>query len=200
VTAALFGLFGVVVGALLQAVADFALARRQDTQIVRGAARMCGGELLRAMHRLQESVDSRAWGRLAIEPIDTPLWEQHQPLFAAMVASHERWFEIYSAHRKLGQVNEVAVTHRPDDTLSDGERRELKRLSVLAIRGAFGLLSIGMYGPRRWSVRRAIQRVRGLLPVNEEKLIAQVEAHLDPLQDVDLEDDEAPEPPDAPAR
>jgi hypothetical protein len=126
VTAAIFGLLGVIVGGVINGVVSAVLQRRTERSDQRSAARLVRSEL----------VDFRA---LALEasrrsPEDLPqlrdatpvLWQTNRAVLARALTD-EHWARVARAYAHVDAVLSVLV-FETDGTLVDWRRREAQRL------------------------------------------------------------------------
>jgi hypothetical protein len=94
-TAAIFGLVGVVVGALLQGVISWGMERRREGWAVRKAGRLFSAELQRCQLALEQAVSWRPpmeWSTL-VAGIEAALvrWPEHADVLRAISTSNRGW-------------------------------------------------------------------------------------------------------------
>src|SRR4051794_16666667 len=125
-TAAVFGLLGVIVGGVINGVVSAVLARRTERADRRSAARLVRSELVRFR-----------WQGIAareVEPDDLPqlrsagteLWNANRAVLARALADSE-WALVARAYAHVEAVQSVLV-FEPGGLLVDWRRREAKRL------------------------------------------------------------------------
>ena len=102
-TAAIFGLVGVLVGAVIAAVGQYLLGVRNEYAAATVAARLIIAEL----ERLSVTVQS---GEIdGTGALDTPVWDKHQAALALVVPSGH-WDAVGTAYTRLAEVR-----HRPEE-------------------------------------------------------------------------------------
>ena len=102
-TAAIFGLVGVVLGAALNVLLAEVAAWRRERQAGRTAARLTLAELSGNHRRIKSAVDKKAWDELATEGIKTDEWFGHRELFAEAL-EHDDWTLLANAYGRLQLV------------------------------------------------------------------------------------------------
>jgi hypothetical protein len=105
-TAAIFGLVGVLVGGLLATTGQYLLGVRNEYAAATVAARLIGAEL----NALRAVVESGARSR---DPsaLDTPVWERQQAAFA-LVVPNRHWDAVESAYVLLAALR-GSPSHEP---------------------------------------------------------------------------------------
>ena len=107
-TEAIFGLIGVVVGALAASLGDLALERRRETAGIRRAARLVHFELLEAYAVLAAAaVGEDEFPSTKDERLVTDAWEAYRGQLASAV-SDETWSKLAVAYRVMGMLNSIA--------------------------------------------------------------------------------------------
>jgi hypothetical protein len=150
VTAAIFGLTGVLLGGLLNGVIARCQTRWSESDELRGAAKLMISELMDARVYLGELKEGRSWDRPAMEA-----WDDFDALFARTLSVQD-WMSVRSGAHALRTFD----TYAEDDNLY--------RLCEGSLDLAVDLLtSRAMYGARislrvrtRWRVRRWARRQR----------------------------------------
>jgi hypothetical protein len=97
-TAAIFGLVGVLVGGLLATTGQYLLGVRNEYAAATVAARLIGAEL----NRLSAVVQS---GARSQDPkaLDTPVWDSQQAAFA-LVVPNRHWHAVESAYVLISAI------------------------------------------------------------------------------------------------
>lgn len=134
-TAAIFGLLGVVVGGVLNGAIASRQAARQQSNQVRASARLLAARLLESW---DEARDTYANGHWSPEPMDAPsrAWVEDEELFAASLRQPD-WEALRHA------VNELAIlerlrppesehVHVPTDDAAKGQLQRTLEASIEA--------------------------------------------------------------------
>lgn len=130
-TAAIFGLIGVIVGAVINGAATALLQRRAERSDQRSAARLVRSELVRYWTLADEA------GRRSPEDLPqlhemTPiLWQSYRAVLARALAD-EDWFLVARAYAHVDALAAVLV-FESDGTLVDWRRYEAQRLLAAMI-------------------------------------------------------------------
>jgi hypothetical protein len=107
VTAAIFGLVGVVLGGLLSGGVTYVMERRREQRETRAAARLLAEELRRAIsfiHGVLRPVESD-WQSRAFAELDLEVWKQNRALLASALAE-ETWTDVASAFEIVDSLKE----------------------------------------------------------------------------------------------
>ena len=113
-TAALFGLLGVIVGGVLNGVVAQVIARRQEAAGGRVAARLVGHELGLLCGEFEHMQKFGVAAGLVPVPIRTPEWDQHRTTLAG-VLSDEAWEVVQAGYTWVALYNSAP----PHDRYSD---------------------------------------------------------------------------------
>lgn len=108
-TAAIFGLLGVVMGGVLNGAVARWQARRAESDELRAAARLLMGDLLQLHTYIYELADG--------QPVERPVvryWEEHAALFARTLSIRD-WYAIGGGAKMLRLLD----TWRHDDQVFD---------------------------------------------------------------------------------
>jgi hypothetical protein len=105
-SAAIFGLIGVVIGALVTGGVTFFLEWRRERAALRAGLRLVGEELKDMLLEVQIMVDMRAWGPPEVRQglggrISHEQWDRHRDVFAAQLSPTD-WVKIAGA-RDIGR-------------------------------------------------------------------------------------------------
>jgi hypothetical protein len=175
VTAAIFGLLGVIVGGLLQGGWTWTMERRRESWAARKAARLFAPALHRCLLAVTHA-KSRGWtwGDLVttVEANVQP-WPDHAAVFAGTLEWDE-WFEIYAAARALEQLTWNAPDD-PDQRIGPGDHEYLEKVASAVTTGAVvcGAVGVSGTGVRGW--RRYARRMRmWLRPPSERTMLVEV--------------------------
>src|SRR5690348_16378355 len=91
-TAAIFGLLGVVVGGVLNSVLTYWLELARGNKQVRMAARVAGSEMARESMRIDRAYGTREWSSLAERPLSLgDEWPALRSVLAAGLTSDDFW-------------------------------------------------------------------------------------------------------------
>jgi hypothetical protein len=126
VTAAIFGLLGVIVGGVINGVVSTALARRTEDADRRGAARLVRSELVRFRSL---AIGARMWTPEHLPQLryaGTELWDANRAVLARGLRN-EDWALVARAYAHVDAALSVLV-FEPDGTLVDWRRHEAQRL------------------------------------------------------------------------
>jgi hypothetical protein len=125
-TAAIFGLLGVIVGGVINGVVTAVLQRRTDVSDQRGAARLVRSELV-TFRGLALEAGQRSPEQLPQLRDATPLLWQSNRAVLARALTDEHWALVARAYAHVDAVLSVLVFDA-DGTLADWRRREAQRL------------------------------------------------------------------------
>jgi hypothetical protein len=157
-TAAIFGLIGVIVGGVLQGRAAWHMERhRQDW-----AARRAGRLLARAFGRCRFILgfahkQGGTWGILGSEIREAlAAWPEHASTLAGTIEVNEQWFDIVGAVEHLERIAQRAEAG-PTDSIDDDTREYLAGVAEIVWGAAFIASLIGVAGikgrrrtPKAW--------------------------------------------------
>jgi hypothetical protein len=135
-TAAIFGLLGVIVGGVLNGGVARWQALRTESDAVRAAARMMLHDAIRATVASEEIATYRRWPTSQYWPAPNARWAEHERLMAAALDFMD-WAVIDQAWRAVANVDlstaEVgeAVDDTACDRLADAHRALAKAMPVL---------------------------------------------------------------------
>jgi hypothetical protein len=96
VTAAIFGLLGVIVGAAMQGTATWLMERRRENWAARKSGRLLARALTRCRFILEVAKEGPlSWGLVA-EEIDGAMqrWPEHADVLAGTIVNDDDWFEL----------------------------------------------------------------------------------------------------------
>jgi len=125
VSAAIFGLIGVVVGALVTGGVDYVMQRRREKAELRQARRVVAGELSDLWYQLETITAGDRWpGEVPEEWFASRMWEAHRPVLASQL-SDEDWNE-------LARIYSIATKFRAmfgaGEALTDEDKLNLKNV------------------------------------------------------------------------
>lgn len=125
-TAAIFGLVGVIVGALINGTATMLLRRRTEQSDARSAVRLVASELAR-FYSLAEASQELPPDHLPQLHQSTPVvWESNRGVLARSLASAD-WKLVALAYARVDALNSVLV-FEPDGTRVEWRGREAEPL------------------------------------------------------------------------
>lgn len=112
-TAAIFGLVGVLVGALIATIGQYLLGVRNEYAAATVAARLIAAELNRLSRVVASGIRANDG-----DALKTPAWDKQQAAFA-LVVPNEHWDAVESAYALLAAVRTAPPREPPDsDTRS----------------------------------------------------------------------------------
>ena len=141
--AAIFGLIGVVLGALLNAVQGWSLARRNEQRERRTAARLLLVELEGLEAALVAALKSPS--RAALGGLEMTWWADQGPLLARVL--EDEWKSLHSVNESLQLFKHEAEDFDPDEPLWEDDLAHLRltldvaRHAVTELRQVAGALS-----------------------------------------------------------
>jgi hypothetical protein len=154
-TAAIFGLLGVIVGAVINGVVTAALQRRTDRADQRSAARLVRSELVGYRSLALEAAQRPPDHLPQLQNATPVLWQSNRTVLARAL-SDQHWALVARAYAHVDALVSVLV-FEPDGTLADWRSREARRLldamvtpveeAAIALLEARGLPSPGPDGP-----------------------------------------------------
>ena len=120
--AAIFGLLGVVVGAVLNGLQNYSLARRKERREVRTAARLL-------LVELQELERSLRWAladpdRASVAGLEMKWWDDHQVQLAGSLDGE--WSALHLVNESLRLFKDEAEDEDPDEPLTEDDLAHLR--------------------------------------------------------------------------
>jgi hypothetical protein len=115
-TAAIFGLLGVIVGGVLNGLVTLLLDGHRRKQELRTAARLVIFEFGTCASAIQNALEDERWSLTARDLLRTGHWDGNQALLAAGT-DDETWVKLSSAALQIGLVRVFAETVTPDREL-----------------------------------------------------------------------------------
>jgi len=125
-TAAIFGLLGVIVGGVINGVVSAVLARRTERADSRGAARLVRSELVRFRAL---ALGARTWAPENLPQLryaQTELWNANRAVLARALSDSD-WAVVARAYAHVEAVQSVLV-FEADGTMVDWRRTETQKL------------------------------------------------------------------------
>lgn len=138
VTAAIFGLLGVVVGGMLNGAVARWQALRTESDAVRAVARMMLHDAIRATVASEEIAKYRLWPTEQYWPSPNARWAEHEQLMAGALDFID-WAVIDKAWRAVANVDlgtaeaGAAVDNTAVDRLADAHRALAEAVPVLTL-------------------------------------------------------------------
>jgi hypothetical protein len=105
---AVFGLVGVVIGALVSGGVAFAIARRTEARKALASARLVQDELTAAHHEL-----ANPWPVLALDRVSQQRWVDHQGVLAEALDTQE-WTYVARAYSQVEGLKNAALLGYPE--------------------------------------------------------------------------------------
>ena len=115
---AIFGLVGVVVGALLIGFVASSTAARRNRKGVQVAARLLLADISTAQTAYEQCLEEGKWGALSTRPISLEAWNQWKALLASNISSGAGWTKVFSVFVDAQQFNALAAAHQETDGIS----------------------------------------------------------------------------------
>jgi hypothetical protein len=125
-TAAIFGLVGVVVGALINGAAIALLQRRTEKSDRRSAARLVRSELVRFRSLALEAASRPPEHLPQLRNAAPTLWQSHRAVLARAL-SDQQWELVALAYAHVDALASVLV-FEPNGSLAEWRSREAQRL------------------------------------------------------------------------
>lgn len=176
-TAAIFGLIGVLVGGLLQGVIAWRMERRREGWAARKAGRLFAQQLIGCVTFIEEigdHVSALTWDDVT-STLESNLrrWPEYSEVFAGTL-DYKRWHQIAYAVRALEGV--IALAHdraASDDPMTSAHRQYIDESSYRdVLLGASVCHGVGWVGVQRQPIRRAFSRMwHRLRPPSEDDLM-----------------------------
>lgn len=116
--AAIFGLVGVIVGALLIGFVASSAAARRTRKGVQIAARLLLADVATAQASYERSLEEGTWVVLATRPVSLEAWNQWKALLASNITGATEWTKVFSVFVDAQQFNALAAVHRETDAIS----------------------------------------------------------------------------------
>ena len=127
---AVFGLVGVVVGALAAGLGDYLLEARREVRSIRKAARMLLLELQEAKEFIEISLEKLVWIAEPERVLSNEVWCTYRAEFAA-VKSHGLWEDVSQAFLAIAEVRRNNLGASAGTSLIPGDERAEDAASVL---------------------------------------------------------------------
>ena len=127
-TAAIFGLIGVVVGAVVTGVVEWMLDRRRAANERRAALRLLLGDLHVAVALIRPVLETTRWG-IEETLIPTEGWSEHHGTLAAEVRDRRAWRHIQGSILGIRRLNDArSQCLRDERDFSDAELADFRRI------------------------------------------------------------------------
>jgi hypothetical protein len=126
-TAAIFGLLGVLVGALVTGFVNYVLERRRELVEARAAARLMRSEVVAAGEAVATTLEEGEWP-ISYRPTWRESWIAYRRALAGRLPGED--FEaVARAYARMDQLQGGFETGRPPDerALSDVDRKHMKQ-------------------------------------------------------------------------
>ncbi len=117
-TAAIFGLVGVIVGALLTGFVASTSAARRNRKAVRAAARLLLVDLAMAQSAYEQCLEKETWVVLPSRPISLEEWNQWKGLLASSISGGAEWKKLFAVFVDAQHFNAIAAVHQEGDPIS----------------------------------------------------------------------------------
>lgn len=122
VTAAIFGLIGVIVGGVLNAVVTTVLEGHRNRKGLQAAARLLLFDVATAQTIYKQCLDEDTWKVLPIRPISLDQWDEWKVTLATSIPDSVEWRKILTPFLDAQHFNDLASRHEERDPLSQPSR------------------------------------------------------------------------------
>jgi hypothetical protein len=116
---AIFGLVGVIVGALLIGFVASSAAARRSRKGVQVAARLLLADISTAQTTYEQCLEEGRWGSLPSRPIPLEAWNQWKALLASNISRGADWTKVFSVFVDAQQFDALAAAHQEKDVISE---------------------------------------------------------------------------------
>ena len=156
-TAAIFGLLGVIVGALTTGYVQYRLQRRAEARAARTASRLMRVETSELLGFVIRSLSEERWAGNPSEELATHAWKEHRDVFAAAADRH-RWDAVSLAFTTASELQRKADKVAAWDRIEPDSPQEN---DLLELRGflAASLHELEMFGEFEHSLHPLRTRV-----------------------------------------
>jgi type II secretory pathway pseudopilin PulG len=117
-TAAVFGLVGVIIGALLTGFVASSSAARRNRRAAQTAARLLLIDVAAAQSAYEQCLEDGAWVVLPSRPVSLEEWSQWKALLASSISGGADWKKLYTVFVDAQHFNALAATHQEGDPIS----------------------------------------------------------------------------------
>jgi hypothetical protein len=133
--AAVFGLMGVIVGALITSIAGFYLVRRREKKDARAARRIIQSELKEAAQAIREALGAAEWPAGWTKKAWSESWSKYRPVLAVDMKDDQSFAAVASAYLFMELLETgLAAKKRPFVATDEPFLREVsKRINAAAI-------------------------------------------------------------------
>jgi hypothetical protein len=155
VTAAVFGVIGVIVGGVLNGLVSYALARRNERRAAKTAARLLLDEWRAALFLVEDVLRLGRWQ--PDQPIAFEVWDRHRELLANQL-QQEAWLRVANARLHVAWINSA---NQAGGKLGAKTRDELER-RWRVVRDAIdaNLMPVAVHGPQKRRIAPVYWRLR----------------------------------------
>lgn len=160
-TAAVFGLIGVVVGGVLNGLVALVMDGRRDARAVMGAARLVLEEVSGFSATYSTALEQGTWSTIPQWPLRLGQWEEYRTLIASRVSSSSEWRKLSAPFLDAREINELAATKQPHAALNPPARKILEA-SLNRTNEAIPVLAPYVRGEHLWAPR--LKRNLGIPP------------------------------------
>jgi hypothetical protein len=122
---AIFGLVGVIIGALLTGLSNYLFARRKDRLAARVAARLVRDDLYAVASWVEDGITQGKWPVNVGSCIDIGIWKE-QRIHIATVTEYSDYAKVAQAIVSVGRLNNwlASCSHQ---TINDSDKQLLNR-------------------------------------------------------------------------
>lgn len=126
---AVFGLVGVVIGALITGGVDLILEHRREERALRTAGRMLTLELVEARNLITTSLAEGHWLAEPLRVLSNEQWSEHRGIWAA--AKGKCWDEVSEAFLKVADVRRHHASAKGGTPIKSSSRSQQTTESAL---------------------------------------------------------------------
>ncbi|MDQ2629378.1 MAG: hypothetical protein M3Y75_00175 [Actinomycetota bacterium] len=127
---AIFGLVGVLLGAIAAGLGDYLLGKNREKAEVRRSARLLSLELEEARIFIEDSLEELRWVADPERVLSNGVWFEHRGSFA-QVKSPDLWRVVSGAFLKVGELRRKNHGAKPGTRLEPGDERYEDAAAVL---------------------------------------------------------------------
>jgi len=127
---AIFGLIGVLLGAIAAGVGDYLLGKRRERVETKRAARLLLLELKEAREFIEDSLQKMRWVSNPEAVLSNEVWVEHRAAFA-QINSSVVWETVSDAFLQIGNLRRRNRGAKPGTRLEPGDERTEDAVAVM---------------------------------------------------------------------
>jgi hypothetical protein len=161
VTEAIFGLLGVIVGGVLQAMSSWVMERQRAQWATRKAGRLFAPKLGRCDFILTMAHERGTTWAIVGQELREALeaWPEHADAFAATLRPDD-WNKLVQAIMEFERIEQVAGVVPHDERINDENREYLGWVGGIAFDAMLTSGLVGLHGSRPPRLRAILRRLR----------------------------------------